>query len=146
MTDTTIRYFLSLGGGPKREVTKAEWVAAERSAGFTGGRPGEPSTGGFGNGSISGTLEYVPAGGLASEVNLTGEVAEEWSYTYRHHPKGEPGGDYVYTGWDGGDIHDSRESVEEQLALWRKQYPDVVKHDVTIVRRTVTYGDWEVPT
>lgn len=58
----TYRYFLSLGGGPKREVTKAEWVAAERSAGFRGGRPGEPSTGGFGNGSINGTIEYIPAG------------------------------------------------------------------------------------
>lgn len=50
------RFFLSFGGGAKRQVTKAEWVAAERGAGFTGGRPGEPSTGGFGNGYVSGSI------------------------------------------------------------------------------------------
>lgn len=42
-----------------RQVTKAEWVAAERAAGFTGGRPGEPSTGGWGNGTIGGTIRPV---------------------------------------------------------------------------------------
>ncbi len=60
MSEYTHRYFLSIFDGPKQEVTKAQWVAAERSAGFHGGRPGEPSTGGFGNGTISGTIEYVP--------------------------------------------------------------------------------------
>jgi hypothetical protein len=54
------RYLLSLGGADPREVTKAEWVAAERAAGFinTMGRPDEPGTGGFGNGYIRGTIEY----------------------------------------------------------------------------------------
>lgn len=142
----TYRYFLTLAGGPKREVTKAEWVAAERSAGFRGGRPGEPSTGGFGNGYVNGSMEYVPPGVtlLADLVDLSGGVEEEWSYTYRHHPEGEPGGEHVYTGWEGGDVHPTRQSVEEQLAFWRRQYPGTVKHDVRLVRRTVTYSDWEV--
>lgn len=146
MSEPIIRYFLTLCGGPKHEVTKLEWVAAERAAGFRGGRPGEPATGGFGNGSINGTIEYVHADDLAAQVDLTGGVDEEWSYTYRHHPEGEPGGDRVVTGWNGGDVHPTRESVEGQLAHWARMYPHVTKHDVTIVRRTVTYGDWEVPT
>lgn len=57
------RYLLSFGGAEPREVTKAEWVAAERAAGFinTMGRPDEPGTGGFGNGLIRGTIEYPEA-------------------------------------------------------------------------------------
>lgn len=82
---------------------------------------------------------------MLEDVDLSGGTDEEWSYTYRHHPKGEPGGEHVYTGWDGGDVHPDRESLEEQLAFYRKMYPQVIKHDVTIVRRTVTYSDWEVP-
>ncbi len=63
MSEYTYRYFLSVCNGPKQEVTKAEWVAAERSAGFypKGGGSTEPATGGFGNGTINGTIEYVPA-------------------------------------------------------------------------------------
>ena len=44
-------YQVQLAGGRWRDVTKTEWVAAERSAGFhnTMGHPDEPGTGGFGN-------------------------------------------------------------------------------------------------
>lgn len=59
----TYRYYLSFGGSKERhEVTKPEWVAAERAAGFhnTMGRPDEPGTGGFSDGHIRGSLEYVP--------------------------------------------------------------------------------------
>ena len=55
------RYFLRLEpGGEELEVTKAEFVAAERAAGFrnTSGRDDEPATGGFGNGTIRGRVEY----------------------------------------------------------------------------------------
>lgn len=41
------RYFLQIDDAPEREVSKAEWVKAESDSGFHGGRPGEPSTGGF---------------------------------------------------------------------------------------------------
>lgn len=46
----TMGYFLQRGDGPWREVTKVDWVRAERSAGFrnTLGKPDEPGTGGFG--------------------------------------------------------------------------------------------------
>lgn len=57
------RYFLGVDGHPETEVevTKAEFVRAERNAGFhnTMGRPDEPATGGFGNGSIRGRVELV---------------------------------------------------------------------------------------
>lgn len=46
----------------EREVTKEEWVAAERSAGFRGGKPGEPSTGGWSSGNIGGFIEYIADG------------------------------------------------------------------------------------
>lgn len=54
---TPSRFYLTPRGGRRQQVTKADWVAAERGAGFRGGRLGEPSTGGFGNGSISGSIE-----------------------------------------------------------------------------------------
>lgn len=53
------RFYLAPCGGQRQQVTKADWVAAEQGAGFRGGRNGEPSTGGFGNGSISGSIETV---------------------------------------------------------------------------------------
>lgn len=53
------RFYLTPAGGTPQQVTKADWVAAETAAGFFGGRYGEPSTGGFGNGSISGSIETV---------------------------------------------------------------------------------------
>lgn len=49
MTERQVRYFLTRDGEPEREVTKEEWVLAERQAGFfrtTGGtgETGEPAT------------------------------------------------------------------------------------------------------
>lgn len=54
------RYFLS-AGCREREVTKAEFVRAERKAGFrnTMGQPNEPATASFSNGTVSGRVEYV---------------------------------------------------------------------------------------
>ncbi len=51
------RYFLERT--VKEEVTKKEWVRAERAAGFhnTMGKPDEPGTGGFSNGNIRGIIE-----------------------------------------------------------------------------------------
>lgn len=61
----TQRYFLQIGNEREREVTKAEFVSAERNAGFrnTMGQPDEPATAGFGNSRIGtrGRVEYVKA-------------------------------------------------------------------------------------
>lgn len=57
------RYEVRLAKGKWREVTKAEWVAAERGAGFhnTMGHPDEPGTGGFGTSlGIEGRISSVP--------------------------------------------------------------------------------------
>lgn len=55
------RYFLSVDGHPETEteVSKEEWVKAERRAGFnnTMGHPEEPGTGGFSGGGIRGRIE-----------------------------------------------------------------------------------------
>jgi len=51
------RFYLTPYGGTRQQVTKADWVAAEQAAGFRGGRNGEPSTGGFGNGVVNGSIE-----------------------------------------------------------------------------------------
>ena len=50
------RYFLKRGDAAWEEVTKAQFVSAERGAGFhnTLGQPDEPATGGFGNGGLGG--------------------------------------------------------------------------------------------
>lgn len=60
------RYFLTVAGGPEREVSMAEFVAAERRAGFrnTMGRPDLPATGGFGNSreGLRGRVEYQANG------------------------------------------------------------------------------------
>lgn len=55
------RYFLSTEFSPEAEVTKAQFVRAERAAGFrnTMGRPDEPATAGFIHGVIRGRVEYV---------------------------------------------------------------------------------------
>lgn len=61
MTDTPDRYFVQTGdSSPWIEVTKADYVDAERGAGFhnTMGQPDEPATGGFGGRGISGSLCY----------------------------------------------------------------------------------------
>jgi hypothetical protein len=59
---TKTKYFLSIDGvdGSEKEVTKEQFVRAERSAGFRpkhGLPQDEPATGGFGNGSIKGRIE-----------------------------------------------------------------------------------------
>lgn len=42
------RYFLSVAPGvPEQEVTKEQFLTAERDSGFRGRIPGEPATGGF---------------------------------------------------------------------------------------------------
>jgi hypothetical protein len=58
-------YFLSRGDRPEVEVTKEEFVSAERNAGFynTVGEPDEPATGSFsthtrGEEGISGRIQY----------------------------------------------------------------------------------------
>ena len=64
--DARYRYYLTEGGSPEREVTKAEFVSAERRAGFvnTMGQPDEPGTAGFGgrdgDAEIRGRVVYMP--------------------------------------------------------------------------------------
>lgn len=60
------KYFLTRGDQPEVEVTKEQFVSAERQAGFynTMGRPDEPATGGFtayvrGEEEISGRTHYT---------------------------------------------------------------------------------------
>jgi hypothetical protein len=57
------RYFLTAAGMPEYEVSKAEYVKAERRAGFhnTLGFPDEPATGSFSNVAVCGRMEFVPA-------------------------------------------------------------------------------------
>jgi hypothetical protein len=54
------RYFLKFDGIPnsEKEVTKEQFIKAERGAGFRpkSGNPNDVATGGFGNGSISGEV------------------------------------------------------------------------------------------
>ena len=54
------RYFLKTEWTPWKEVTKEQWVGAERRAGFinTLGTPDEPGTSGFGGHGISGMIIY----------------------------------------------------------------------------------------
>lgn len=57
------RYFLKLQFEPEsayREVSKEEFVRAERNAGFrnTMGQPLEPATGGFSGHGVSGKVQY----------------------------------------------------------------------------------------
>ena len=61
MTVVSYRYWLTDGAESEREVSKEEWVAAERAAGFHNamGRPEEPGTAAWSAGHISGRLEYV---------------------------------------------------------------------------------------
>lgn len=62
------RYYLTEGDSPEREVTKAQFVSAERRAGFynTMGQPDEPATGGFGgrhgDTKIRGRVEFAGDG------------------------------------------------------------------------------------
>jgi hypothetical protein len=59
-TTYTARYFLTRRGEPELEVTEAEFVAAEREAGFDHvGDPTAPATGGFGTYAISGRVDLI---------------------------------------------------------------------------------------
>jgi hypothetical protein len=60
-------YFLKLGDGPYRHVSKSEWVSAERSAGFQpkGEDRGQPATGGFGGSAgVDGSIFSVEHGSV----------------------------------------------------------------------------------
>lgn len=56
----TYKYFLTVAD-QRIEVSKEEWVKAERAAGFrnTMGHPEEPGTGGWSAGGISGSIERI---------------------------------------------------------------------------------------
>jgi hypothetical protein len=56
------RYFIAFGDGPEREVTRAEFIAAEQTAGFRSKfGPGTVATGGFSGSGIRGRV-VSPAG------------------------------------------------------------------------------------
>lgn len=52
------RYFVALDGEPEREVSRAEYIAAERAHGFTS-RPDMLATLSWTNGDSSGRVEIV---------------------------------------------------------------------------------------
>lgn len=61
------RYFLSLAGR-EFEVTRDEWIAAERAAGFRSKfGEGEEATAGFSNGSVSGRIEHEVADAVSQK-------------------------------------------------------------------------------
>lgn len=67
MSDTSRhRYYLTEGDSPEREVTKAQFVSAERRAGFTNtmGQPDEPATAAF-----SGPVAGIPTSGRTKYVS-----------------------------------------------------------------------------
>lgn len=57
MDTSNWRYFLTRLGEAEVEVTEAEFVAAERAAGFGTASDDGPVTGGFGNARIRGRIE-----------------------------------------------------------------------------------------
>lgn len=58
-----IRYYLAEGEQPECEVTKAEFVAAERRCGFINSmnQPDEPATAGFGHPNAKGRVVFTTA-------------------------------------------------------------------------------------
>jgi hypothetical protein len=84
----TTRYFVTYGDFPEREVTKREFVLAERMAGFhnTMGQPYEPATASFGSPLVSGrTSEVIPLQELQELKakiiplqELKAKISEEW--------------------------------------------------------------------
>jgi hypothetical protein len=58
------RYWLTLDGGKEHEVSKEEWVRAERAAGFhnTMGHYNDPGTASWSAMGNSGRIEYVLPG------------------------------------------------------------------------------------
>jgi hypothetical protein len=76
LDDTPNRYFVAIGKNSRwQEVTKEDYVRAERQAGFypTYGPDSEPCTGGFGTGAIQGTLCYRGDNLPEDFIPLTGE-------------------------------------------------------------------------
>ncbi len=61
-----VRYYLS-DGHSEREVTRADYVEAERAAGLynTHGREDDPATAAFSAGHLSGRIEYVTSSELS---------------------------------------------------------------------------------
>lgn len=92
----TERYYLTVADR-ETEVTKAQWVQAERDCGFRGGRPGEPSTGGFSTGSMSGSIRTGPRPGrtfampdLPDDLHIvTDRDGQRWERE-DHHITGRP--------------------------------------------------------
>lgn len=80
MTAEQDRYFLRTGKGSRwQEVSKEDYVSAERSAGFfnTLGRPYDPATAGFHSGNVSGRLCYGGKNLPEHFVPLWSEPGEE---------------------------------------------------------------------
>ena len=84
------RYLLSLnifGVKPKwQEVTKEQWVRAERIAGFrnTMGQPDEPATRGFTGGGIRGTIKQRREKTSEEDPLKRTEMAKDpWDRTHR---------------------------------------------------------------
>lgn len=71
------RYFLSMVEGFWTEVSKEEFMAAERAADFHPKFPGEPATSGFSNGSSRGTTTYDGKDPGRGVVTLTLAQREE---------------------------------------------------------------------
>lgn len=60
--DYNQRYFLSHPAFGEKEVTQAEFIRAERAAGFFPKSGSGVATGGFGSGDISGRIELIKVG------------------------------------------------------------------------------------
>lgn len=136
------RWFLRAGGKdqPYVEVDKVTWMQTEWDAGFRGGGPGEPATGGFGNGSVDGIIVYgheaVPAGAVELDVEPP-TVTYEWGHQLRPHG---------YGGWGA-----AWESFEDNHADAETRARDQVEAGIRLhgrgtarlVRRRVERYDWE---
>ena len=61
MTDYEVKYFLSHPQLGEKEVTKEEFIKAERAAGFrsNSGSMDDCATGGFSGNGISGSIKYI---------------------------------------------------------------------------------------
>lgn len=53
------KYYLGAIGLPEKEVSKEEFMSAERAAGFRSKSPNHPATAGFSGGGMSGRVVYV---------------------------------------------------------------------------------------
>jgi hypothetical protein len=58
MSNNNTLYYIQIGLGPKRRVSKAEFIAAEQAAGFRPKIQGEVATAGFGGNGITGSIVY----------------------------------------------------------------------------------------